>query len=161
MVRSVLAGMVLSLVLAGCAMGCAATPFGTSGQDGVGANAVTVTTLAQGADSRITEARQVVIRDQAAWAKLWQEHTPDPQVPALTNVDFATEMVLGAFAGERATAGYTVTIEQVSRKGDRLEARVKHVKPAAGEMTAMVLTQPYHLVKVPKDPAEVVFVDAP
>lgn len=58
-----------------------------------------------GHDSRITTARLLVVRDEAAWRALWSEHTGDasPAVPPRRHrapiIDFSRCMVVASFAG--------------------------------------------------------------
>ena len=57
-------------------------------------------TLVVESNSAIHEAQNAVIRDEAALAKLWAEHTRGmPAPPAMPKVDFSRDMVLAAFAG--------------------------------------------------------------
>ncbi len=69
--------------------------------------------VAEGGVSGITRARNVVIRDQHAWNKLWREHaatlaSPGPQ----PQVDFDRHMLVGVFVGARACS-----IAQIHRVG--------------------------------------------
>ena len=42
----------------------------------------TVRTVDKGEQSNIDEAKQVVVRTEAEWTKLWQQHSPDRKRPA-------------------------------------------------------------------------------
>ncbi|MBI4346797.1 MAG: hypothetical protein HY553_08070, partial [Elusimicrobia bacterium] len=49
----------------------------------------------RGADSRITERREVVVRDASSWARLWTQHRGDAAPP----VDFRVQAVRAGFLG--------------------------------------------------------------
>ncbi len=105
-----------------------------------------VRTVDKGEQSNIDEAKQVVVRTEAEWTRLWQQHSPDRKRPA---VDFSKEMVVGVFMGSRPTAGYNVSIVSTFAKDGNVLVRYQESTPRPGAMTAQVLTFPYHLVAIP------------
>jgi len=119
------------------------------------------TTLARGAFSTVREARQVVIRDQAAFKAVWAEmhagRTPTPEPPV---VEFATQTVVGVFLGTRRTGGYSVAIERIAREATSGAIVVFAVEstPPPGAMLIQALTQPFHLVTISASSAAVRFV---
>lgn len=104
------------------------------------------------------EARTVV-RDGKAWEELWQRANahlaPVPKAPA---VDFGKEMVAVAALGERKRAGASVEIVGVRLVEGTLRILYAAREPAAGEMAAEVLTQPWHAVVLPASGAPVEWV---
>lgn len=108
---------------------------------------VAFTTYSEGQQSGIEERREVVIRDAKALAALWEIHAPGDTPPP---VDFGTSMVVGVFAGLRNTGGHEVEVTGVERDGDALVVEYRERAPGRGDMTAQVLTFPYHLVRVPR-----------
>ena len=143
-----------SLLLSGtvaCLLGCLAPAR---------AEPLAIRSLAKGGLSGIQEAKQEVIRDQAAWDKIWAQHTTQAKSagdqPA---VDFAKEMVILATFGRRQTGGYSIEITQVESRGDKLCITVARRSPA-GRMAIQVLTAPFHMVVVPKNSLPVQFVEA-
>jgi hypothetical protein len=104
-------------------------------------------TIEKGDQSNIDEARQVVVRDAAAWRALWQQHSPDRPMPA---VDFGKESVVAVFLGSKPTAGYNVAILSTTEGGGALVVKYREERPKAGGATAQVLTFPYHIVAIPK-----------
>ncbi len=120
-------------------------------------------TVDQGVHSGIRAERRVVVRDGTAWAALWAEHgagrTPQPELPP---VDFTQEMVVGYFWGEKPTAGYRVELTEVVAEATRLVVRVEVGSPPPGAPVLQVLTQPYHLVRLPRSelPVEFLVVEA-
>jgi hypothetical protein len=152
--------LLLGLTVAGIVTtACAQPPGGTPSTSAGESSLIAVTDIAKGADSKISETRRVAVKDDAAWQALWREHAgTDAGRPA---VDFSKEMVLGAFAGERLTAGYVVTIQNVQPRGTQLLVNVREASPGPGGVAAQVLTQPFHLVRTPQRNEEIVFIEAP
>src|SRR5262249_53315234 len=108
---------------------------------------VTPRIVEKGEQSNVDEAKQVVIRTEAEWAKLWQQHSPDRKRP---EVDFSKEMVVGVFMGSRPTAGYNVSIVSTFAKDGNVIVQYRESTPRPGMITAQVLTFPFHLVAIPK-----------
>jgi hypothetical protein len=113
-----------------------------------------VRTVDKGEQSNIDEAKQVVVRTEAEWTKLWQQHSPDRKRPA---VDFSKDMVVGVFMGSRPTAGYNVSIVSTFAKDGNVLVQYRDSQPRPGAVAAQVLTFPYHLVAVPKAAGQVTF----
>jgi hypothetical protein len=111
-------------------------------------------TLEQGAQSNVDAARQVVVRTDAEWARLWQEHGRERKRP---EVDFATDMVLGVFMGSRPTAGFRVEILSATPHGGKLVVSYQEITPRRDAMVAQIVTSAYHLVVVPKVSVEITF----
>ena len=118
----------------------------------------TVRTVDKGEQSNIDEAKQVVVRTEAEWTKLWQQHSPDRKRPA---VDFSKDMVAGVFMGSRPTAGFNLSSVSTFAKDGNVLVQYRESQPRPGAMTAQVLTFPYHLVAVPKAPGDVKFEKLP
>ena len=116
--------------------------------------AVPLTTLTQGDQSGIEEARQVVVRTSEEWKKLWQQHAPGEKMPP---VDFSKSMVIGVFLGARNTGGYRVTIAGAEREGSDLVVTWREDRPAARDIVTQVLTFPHHLVRLELTAGEVKF----
>ena len=111
-------------------------------------------TIDKGEQSNIDDPKQVTVRTEAEWTKLWQQHSPDRKRPA---VDFSKDMVVGVFMGSRPTAGYNISIVSTFAKDGNLLVRYQEASPKPGAMTAQVLTFPYHFVAVPKTTGDVKF----
>jgi hypothetical protein len=114
----------------------------------------TVRTVDKGEQSNIDAAKQVVVRTEAEWTKLWQQHSPDRKRPA---VDFSKDMVVGVFMGSRPTAGYNLSIVSTFAKDGSVLVQYRELQPRPGAIAAQVLTFPYHLVAVPKAAGDVKF----
>jgi len=116
--------------------------------DGMILEAPNTRTIAKGDQSNIDDAKQVVVRTEAEWAKLWQQHAPSQPRPV---VDFSREMIVGVFMGSRPNAGFsTAIVSATAAPSGALIVRYTETLPAAGSVSAQVLTFPYHLAAVPK-----------
>ncbi len=115
---------------------------------------IALTTIDKGTQSNIDEGRQVTVRSEDEWARLWQQHKPDRPKPA---VDFSKQMVLGVFMGSRSTGGFAVEILGASETGGALTVQYRETIPSPGAITAQVISSPYHLAAVPKVTGAVTF----
>ena len=93
------------------------------------------------------DAKQVLIRTDAEFAKLWAQHAAERAKPA---IDFSKEMVVGVFMGSRPNAGFATAIVSTTVGNGVLIVRYTEKMPAASAVTAQVLTFPFHLVVIPK-----------
>lgn len=100
------------------------------------------------------EADARAITDQETWASFWQEHEgrkgggleeTDATPP---EVDFATEFVVFAYAGQKSTGGHAVEVRNVTLLADVYIVKVIELAPGEGCMTTQALTYPYQVVKV-------------
>jgi uncharacterized membrane protein len=117
-----------------------------------------ITTLAKGESSEILDPARHVIRDSVAWQALWSSHAGPGSPPP--PVDFATEMVLAAFAGERPTPGHGIEIVGARRESASLDVNVSEVQPPRGMIAAQIIVSPFHIVTVPRYEGRVRFTDA-
>ena len=118
----------------------------------------TFTSVAKGDTSGQQMARQVTVHTEAEWKALWKEHAPAQEMPAL---DFEKNMVVGIFLGSKPSAGYEVEIVGVRTQEKDVIVEYVQRKPGPGTMAAQILTEPYHLVSVPKHTGTVRFVHVP
>lgn len=113
----------------------------------------------RGDDSGVTDFREVTVRSEAAWRRLWAEHTahrvPAPPAP---DVDFTESMIIGVFLGTRPSGGHAVDILSVTPAGTGAVVTYREIRPAAGTAQITVLTQPYHLRVVPRRDGVVRFI---
>jgi len=113
-----------------------------------------MTSIARGAQSAVETPRQLVVRSEAEWKTLWQEHAPDRPAPA---VDFTRDMVIGVFLGTRTTGGYGVEITGTRQDRGSLIVEYRETRPGRGAITAQVITTPFHLVAIPRFAGDVRF----
>ncbi len=122
----------------------------------------TLTIIAQwkGNYSGIEEPRRLVVTDEKTWANLWQTvHSAKIPTPLIPNVDFNRHMVVAAFMGRKPTSGYSVQITKVVARYNEVQVFVKETSPPPNAILLQVITQPYHIVVVPKVNGSVVFVN--
>lgn len=108
----------------------------------------------------ITEPKRIVVTDAKNWSELWKQlhksKIPMPEVPA---VDFTKNMVIAVFMGQKPTSGYAVQIVEVAQNDGEIVVKVRKTTPPKGSIVLQVLTQPFHIVVVPKSKAQVRFVE--
>lgn len=104
----------------------------------------------------IHEPRNVVVRDQAAWASLWAEHAGKDA--ALPKIDFSKQMVIGVFRGAQPDGCHSTSIGAVDFRDGKL--RVVHVDtvPGPGIVCTMAIVYPAALVVVNRSDAPVQFI---
>ncbi len=110
--------------------------------------------VGRGDQSNIDGLREVVVRSQSDWQKLWREHDYDRPVP---RVDFGKDMVVAVFLGSQTSAGHSVRIAEVAAAGDAVVVKYQADRPGAGGVAAQVLTFPFHIVAVASRPGAVRF----
>ena len=116
------------------------------------------TNIAKGDVSGQQTAKQVTVRTAAEWTALWKDHAPTEKLPA---VDFAKNMVVGIFLGSKPSAGHEVEIVGVRTEQKDLIVEYVQKQPGRGTMAAQILTEPFHLVAVPKHAGTVRFMHVP
>jgi len=116
------------------------------------------TNIAKGDASGQQTAKQVTVRTAAEWAALWKDHAPTEKMPA---VDFTKDMVVGIFLGSKPSAGHEVEIVAVRTEQKDLIVEYVQKQPGRGTMAAQLLTEPFHLVAVPKHAGTVRFMHVP
>ncbi len=113
----------------------------------------------RGDSSGISEYREVVIKDEASWGKLWAEHQSNRGTPPpAPTVNFKKFMIVGIFLGDRGSSGYNVQMMGIEEVGKDLLVSYKETQPASGGMQLTVMTQPYHLKAIPRTNRPVRFV---
>ena len=104
-------------------------------------------TIEKGDQSNVDDAKQVLVRTDVEWTRLWQQHSPERPRPA---VDFSKEMVVGVFMGSRPHAGFSTAIVSTAAANGALIVRYTETLPKPGTVSAQILTFPYHLVAFAK-----------
>jgi hypothetical protein len=120
--------------------------------------AIPFLTVASDGHTGVAQQRDVVVRDQAAFDKLWAEHvsdrTPAPRAPA---VDFTTKMVVGVFAGNVASCG-NMGIAGVRSQDGKMVVDIELRAPSPTIACPAVILTPMQLVLVDRNDAPVEFV---
>lgn len=126
--------------------------------EGEGAADVEATTLEKGTFGNTDiEKQNVVIRNYDDFERLWQElYSGREPVPEMPVIDFESEMVVGAFIGQKPHGGYSVEISEMVLS-EELGVKILTTKPGDNCTVTMAISAPYHLVKVPKVESPVKF----
>lgn len=103
----------------------------------------------RGDSSGITGKRLLVIRDVDEFTEFWSDHVSilAPQ-PAQPDIDFEASMVIAAFAGERPSGGYAITIEDIRENNEFIIVEIEIETPGDNCATTQALTQPHHVVLI-------------
>lgn len=117
------------------------------------ANEVPFKTISQTSQSKVEDARTVVVKDADAWSLLWRYHAPDQPVPP---VDFSTTMVVGVFMGYTNPC-YSTSIAKITRDAGKITVQKVDRHPPPGVMCAMIVTSPAHLVAIERSDLPVEF----
>jgi uncharacterized membrane protein len=122
---------------------------------------MSVTTIARGDASRVTEPRRIQARTDEEWRALWAVHAGPGTTPPAVDLDTVT--VAAAFAGEKPSAGYSIEIATADRAdrpdpGTRLV--VEERAPGPGVAAAAIVTSPFHIVAVARETGDVTWVEA-
>lgn len=116
--------------------------------------ALSFSTLQRGSNSGVAERKAVLLTDESGWKSNWAQasarQVPAPEAPAL---DFSQQSVVAVYMGEQRTGGYSIEITGVELVNGTLKVTVKQSRPAPGAIVTQALTQPFHMVRIPKVPA--------
>lgn len=114
--------------------------------------------LAQSVSSAVTAFEVAVVGRQDRWRALWRRHNAH-RVPlrAPPAVDFASRQVLAVFLGSRPDGCHAVVITAVERMAGRVVVTYQERRPAPDAICSTVITNPAHIVSVPRSPLPVVF----
>ncbi len=97
--------------------------------------------------SGIETAREVVIKDAAAWSALWAEHSKTRI--AAPEVDFSRNMLVAVFLGNNPVCGSFKVVHAGARDGKLLvEYEIRDMSPVA--LCLAAITQPMLVVSLPK-----------
>jgi len=108
---------------------------------------VTYSELAHGANSTVLSRRNYAVHSEPELQQLWQMTDAAGQVP---EVDFSAYDVIAVFAGQKTTAGYSISVSSVA---DTVSERVIGItisSPGGSCVLAEQLTAPYQIIEVPK-----------
>lgn len=117
--------------------------------------AIEFTTIESGTLSGVTEPMDLVVKGESEWEYLWdlthRNLVPKPERP---EIDFKKEMVLATLMGERNSSGYRIEIGEVALEEGIIKVKVSNFE-TPGNLT--IMTQPYHIVKIPRYPYKIEF----
>lgn len=113
-------------------------------------------TVDKGADSRIHNETNVVVRTQDVWKSLWANHTTSDR--PLPTIDFEHRMVIALFAGQAPDACHGIEVSQVHERddGSGLLVRGSEQVRTHGACSQQV-THPFEIIQLDRYDGEVVF----
>ena len=75
----------------------------------------------------------------------------------LPEIDFGKEAVAILCLGQKTTSGYSVIVDRIEETSDQQIIWTKEISPQPTDMVAMVICQPFTIVKFPRTEKELVF----
>lgn len=99
-----------------------------------------------------------VITNQADWVALINQMDLVNNTSSTfteVNIDFNAFQLLVSFDQVRENGGYSIEISEVIENQNTIDVSVDTILPS--EITTQIITQPYHIVKIPKSTKQVVF----
>lgn len=116
-------------------------------EDGIGT--VSFTVIAEGAQAVSAPVRKNYgVYDEAEFARIWKMAYGESG-PPLPAIDFDTQYVIGAFAGEKPTGGHTIEITTIRDASNLRTVEMTLERPAPGCIVSQALTSPFQFVSVP------------
>ena len=104
----------------------------------------------------ITQRINEVITDPISFERFWVGiHRGLDPVPDTPKIDFVKYMVIAVSPGRMLTGGYDTEIVMVQDTGTKLNVTILLTRPSGSATEA--LTQPYHIIKLKKTTAPVVY----
>lgn len=116
---------------------------------------ITPVLIGKGIHSGNAVQSNLVITNQTDWLQLMNSLTTENTNNFTeTNIDFNNFMLLVSIDGIRPDTGYSIDISNVIENPTNLTATVSIVNSGSG---FTVLSQPFHIIKIPKSTKPVVF----
>lgn len=104
-------------------------------------------TLAHGFVSGVGKREELIINERRPFKRLWRKvFSIGSEKPALPDVDFERQMVIGVFFGETGDSSTSVSITKISEDGDTLRVFRKETLGNPQCPGPPIPGQPYHLV---------------
>ncbi|MEK7310063.1 MAG: SBBP repeat-containing protein [Planctomycetota bacterium] len=76
-----------------------------------------------GAHSKIKEEEFYLVKTKEEWAKMWQHHSPNDNIP---EIDFTEEMCVGIFAGQRSNS-WGIKVVSITEEIDKILFKYEHL----------------------------------
>lgn len=120
---------------------------------------VEFTTLSQGdlkgnGEEGIVKSKLIVSDNTSFGVLLSKINAVNDEISPAPAIDFNESVVLAVFDDIKSHGGYSIDITKVSEHEDRLVVEIERLNEG-GMLT--VITQPYHIVKIPKSTKPIIF----
>jgi hypothetical protein len=103
----------------------------------------------------------LVINNNITWTALWLRLDSNcvEYCPPEPNVNFTSRTVIAVILGVKATAGYDIGVNKITQAGPTITVHgtITIPDPAPYCVVAQILTEPYHIVDIPKTTSNVEF----
>ncbi len=97
--------------------------------------------------------QNILIENESDWVGLMDKMNSvndETENFSETDIDFVNYMVLAVFTDVKSSGGYGIEMTDVIENTNTIDVTLSHQSPGSGGMVLTVITQPYHIVKVPK-----------
>lgn len=115
----------------------------------VNTNLIPAKTIVSGMNSGINTVRNLVIRDQANWQQLWQEHvagtTGNNNLPV---VDFSRKMLVAIFLGTQASGCSGIQDLRLWRDAGKIVATHYDLMAGPASVCTANITTPFHIAEL-------------
>jgi len=111
-------------------------------------------TISKGDFSEYRDIKNYVIKNNFEWENLREK----AGILVTPNINFDEKKVIAVSMGERRTGGYSIEITRITEKEDYIEVFIRERSPSPENFVTMVITHPYHIVKVERIDKEVRFI---
>jgi hypothetical protein len=100
--------------------------------------------------------QNIIIYDNASWSKIINsiDQYRLQQSFTSTNVDFNNFQIIAVIDAVKNSGGHSIDITNIEETPNNIVVTIKHLLP--GDETT-VMSQPFHIVKIPKSTKPVVF----
>lgn len=153
--RGIVTGSAIIVVAALCSCDAGAGQKGAPPQG----TPVPFTVLVQTSGWTNLSVNRMAITTQQEWDEVWTGCHRPGSGPPQPDVDFATQIVIAAAMGTRATGGYSIVIEGLVERGGKLVAHVVETSPGAGCAVTPEVTAPATAILVKRHEVSVDFFD--
>ncbi|MEO7522348.1 MAG: protease complex subunit PrcB family protein [Gemmatimonas sp.] len=112
-------------------------------------------------NSGVDEPERLVVRDSAAWSRLWTRvHARQTPIPPLPRVDFTRDMVVFAALGTKPSGGFSVLLDSAFEASDGgIDVVVRSIKPGPKCGVTAALTEPVDIARLARRESPVNFVE--
>ncbi|MBI5416710.1 protease complex subunit PrcB family protein [Candidatus Poribacteria bacterium] len=95
------------------------------------------------------------MKNKDDWSSYWNQLNTLQDIP---DIDFARNMVISFYVGEKTTDGYSVKINQIEQKDNIINVNYTYTEPGSNSITFSKLTYPVYIVKLEKSNLNVKFI---
>ena len=110
---------------------------------------ISFTVLAEGTNaSGVSERKNYAVYTEEDFARLWTM-AYGTDTSAMPSIDFDSQYVIGVFAGEKSSGGYTIEVASITDASSIRTVSIALTRPGEDCTVSQALTSPFQLVSVP------------